>query len=208
MRSKLLLVTLAIMTPTFLSAGLLDTTVTIGIPTMDDYFFYTECTATPPCSVNFGVINHGNPVPAVTNYDIPQTVPGPVVSGYVSVLGLSLTGTDVVVGLASNVGIAGDPWPFATPEASIITDLLTANTAALSTFFSDPANISDFVSYSAGTSTTGNLGEFSNGTVVGSLSTNLPSGVPEPGTLALLGCGLAALFFVRRKAGVRPWVRP
>ena len=56
MRSKILLATLAIVTPALLSAGLLDTTVTIGIPTMDDYFFYTECTGTAPCSVNFGVI--------------------------------------------------------------------------------------------------------------------------------------------------------
>ena len=203
MRSKLLLVTLAIMTPAFLSAGLLDTTVTIGIPTMDDYFFYTECTATPPCSVNFGVINHGKPVPPETGYSIPQTVPGDVVSGYISILGLDLTGTDVVVGLGSGVSIAGSPWPFATSEASIITDLQTGDTAALLAFFSDPTLVSDWVSYSAGTTTTGDIGEFSNGTVVGSISTSLPSGVPEPGTLALLGCGLAALFFARRKAAAR-----
>jgi hypothetical protein len=206
MRSKILLATLAIVTPALLSAGLLDTTVTVGIPTMDDYFFYTECTATLSCTVNFGQINHGNPVPVVTDYPIPQAVPDSIVSGYVSVLGLDLTGADVVVGLASSVSIAGNPWPFATSEATIITDLQTANAAnaaALLAFFSDPANVSDWVPYSVGTITTGNLGEFSTGVVVGSISTSLSPAVPEPGTLALLGCGLAALFFVRRKPEVR-----
>ena len=205
MRSKILLMTLAIATPALMSAGLLDTTVTIGIPTIDDYFFYIECstTTTPPCSQNFGPIHHGKPVPPVTDYQILNTVPGSIVSGYLTVLGLdAATGTHVVAGLASSVNIANDPWPFATPEATIITDLQTADTADLSVFFSTPANLPDWVAYSAGTNTTGNFGEFSNGVVVGSLSVSLTA-VPEPGTLALLGCGLAALIFVRRKPEFR-----
>jgi hypothetical protein len=209
MRSKILLVALAIMTSALLSAGTLDVTVTINTSTFDGYFFYSECTSTSACTVRFGQINHGNPVPPETGYPIQVTVPDSVVSGYVTVLGLGVGGapdattTDdgeghVVVGLA-NSSFIGNPWPFATPETTIIRELESGDTTDLSAFFS--ANASDWVTYSAATPAAGVFGEFSTGVNVGSISTNYtPSPtVPEPATFALLGCGLAALFFVRRK---------
>lgn len=181
----------------------LNVTVASSVPTFDDYLlFYSGGVA---AYYPLGAL------PATTNLpggvlSASYTVPGSFTSGYVTAIGLA-SANDVVVALGSGISSStiASGWSsiFLASEATIATDLATANTSALLAFLtSEYANNSaDFIAYS-GTPGTGNVAEFSSA-VVGSLTVNSGSAVPEPSTGVLLGLGVGALIL----AGTRKsWI--
>jgi hypothetical protein len=206
MRNKILLLTLAVSLPAILSAtALTSTTVTIDITTTiatgDDYLVFLGCTVpigscTPGSTgADAGVTLLGLSVPAGTQPPVTKTIPGTIVSGYLTAIGLA-SPTDVVIGLTNGVTITGANWTsiFSTPESQIAADLISGNTASqadLLAFFE--ANLTDFASLN---SVAGTLGEFSTGQIRGSYSA---STVPEPGTLALTGLLLGGLALLNRR---------
>jgi hypothetical protein len=204
---KGLLIALAACLPAIVSANVLTTTITTTIPTIDDYLVFLGCTvALPSCTpVSAGAVSGvdliGAVVPAVTNASLQRTIPNNIISGYVAAFGLDTTGSHVVVGLSNSISITTNAWSDifpSTAESQIITDLAThsgATLADLTSFFD--ANLTDFVPFNGISTITGQIGEFSNGIVVGSISTNLQT-IPEPSTLALTGLILAGLVVLRR----------
>jgi hypothetical protein len=171
----------------------LNVTIASSVPTFDDYllFYSNGVAAFSPLGA----------LPATTNLpggvlSASYTVPGNFTSGYVTAIGLA-SSSDVVVALGS--GISGSTitsgWSsiFLASESAIATDLATANTTALLAFLTSEYahNSADFIAYS-GTPGTGTVAEFS-GVVVGSLTVNSGSAVPEPSTGALLGFGVGAV---------------
>lgn len=206
MRNKIVLTVLAGFLPAVLSAGTLTLSVTTAIPSADDYLVYMGCTVsiasctpvTPGDSANVAFL--GAVVPAGVITPSPTAfIPDSVISGYVTAIGLA-TPSDVVIALGNGVAITSSTWSslFTTPESQIAADLVggsTAQKADLLSFFQQ--NYLDFIPLNG---TGGNIGEFSNGVVVGTLgATVTASTVPEPGTLALTGSLLGGLALLRRR---------
>jgi hypothetical protein len=206
MRNKILLIVLAACVPAVLSAGAITATtitvnVTTGISTADDYLLYLGC-AVPlgACNPTTGVPGIGligAVVPAGVQPPVTKTIPGTVLSGILTAVGLA-SPTDVVIALGSGEIITGATWAsfFSTPESQIAGDLLSGSPASqtdLETFFE--ANLADFVPLNG---VSGSVGEFSTGVVVGSFSASTAA-VPEPGTLGLTGLLLGGLAFLNRR---------
>jgi hypothetical protein len=206
MRNKIVLTVLTAFIPAALSAGTITLSVTTTIPTADDYLVYIGCTVslpsctplTPGDSAAAGFLGAVVPAGLITPSPV-ATIPNTVISGYVTAIGLA-TPTDVVIALANNITITSDTWSFlfTTPESQIAADLAggtTAEKADLLSFVS--LNYTDFIPLNG---TGGNIGEFSNGVVVGTLgATVTASTVPEPGTLALTSLVLGGLALLRRR---------
>jgi hypothetical protein len=206
MKNKIVLTMLAAFMPAVLSAGTLTLSVTTGISSADDYLIYMGCTvsigsctpATPGDSANVGLLALALPAGTVSPNPT-ATIPNSVISGYVTAIGLA-SPSDVVIAVNNTVAITSNTWAslFTTPESQIAADLLGGSTlqkADLLSFFEQ--NYTDFIPLSG---TGGNIGEFSNGVVVGTFGATLtPSSVPEPGTLALTGSLLGGLALLRRR---------
>ena len=206
MQNKIVLTLLAAIMPAVLSAGTLTLSVTTGIPSADDYLIYMGCTvsiasctpATPGDSANVAFLAAALPAGTV-NPNPTATIPNSVISGYVTAIGLA-TPTDVVIALGNGIAITSNTWAslFTTSESQIAADLIggsTAQKADLLSFFEQ--NYTDFIPLNG---TGGNIGEFSNGVVVGTLGATVSaSTVPEPGTFALTGSLLGGLALVRRR---------
>ena len=206
MQNKIVLTLLAAIMPAVLSAGTLTLSVTTGIPSADDYLIYMGCTvsiasctpATPGDSANVAFLAAALPAGTV-NPNPTATIPNSVISGYVTAIGLA-TPTDVVIALGNGIAITSNTWAslFTTSESQIAADLIggsTAQKADLLSFFEQ--NYTDFIPLNG---TGGNIGEFSNGVVVGTLGATVSaSTVPEPGTFALTGSLLGGLALLRRR---------
>ena len=206
MQNKIVLTLLAAIMPAVLSAGTLTLSVTTGIPSADDYLIYMGCTvsiascttATPGDSANVAFLAAALPA-GIVNPNPTATIPNSVISGYVTAIGLA-TPTDVVIALGNGIAITSNTWAslFTTSESQIAADLIggsTAQKADLLSFFEQ--NYTDFIPLNG---TGGNIGEFSNGVVVGTLGATVSaSTVPEPGTFALTGSLLGGLALVRRR---------
>jgi hypothetical protein len=210
-RTKIVLMALAAALPAVLSAGTIAATVTVDVPTADDYLLYlgcpvpiASCSSTTPGAI-FGSDSIGSLVPPGT-YPVTKSIPDSIVSGYITGIGVGFpNGSDVVVALASGVSITGVPWSTIfpdDPESQIASDIGTGAVDALHSFFN--RNLSDFVPFTGGPAITGNIGEFSNGAIVGSISANIvPStAVPEPGTVALLALGIGCMILGRKRAAL------
>jgi hypothetical protein len=168
----------------------LNVTISSNTATANDYLlFYANGVAG---FSSLGTLPSTGGIPVTNSY----TVPGSFTSGYATVVGLA-TPSDVVVALGSGISTSS-AWStiFLANEATIATDIATANTSALTAFLTSEYahNSGDFVTFS-GTPGTGNAVEFSNN-LIGSLTI---STAPEPSTIGLLGCGICALFAAKKK---------
>jgi PEP-CTERM motif len=174
----------------------LNVTVASSVATVDDYLlFYSGGVA---AFYSLGALPATTLLPGGV-LSRSYTVPGDFSSGYVTAIGLA-SASDVVVALGSGISNAtiASGWSsiFLASESAIATDLGTANTTALTAFFTSELanNSADFIAYS-GSAGTGNVAEFSS-SVIGSLSVSSGSAVPEPSTGVLLGFGIGAVILV------------
>jgi hypothetical protein len=210
MRNKVLFVILVMCLPTLVSAGALTLDVTTTIATSDDVTFYFGCGVTID-SCGLGAPGSYGPLPSGVAAYLPPVSNEPIVedvtscciaSGYTTFLGLA-SPSDVVIGLASDIDVTSVTWSSLFPgtsESTIAADLAVgtfANQTAIVSFLE--ANLTDLVPFSYGSAAfpAGEIGEFSGGDVVGSLSATFPS--PEPGTLGLTGLLLGGLAFACRR---------
>lgn len=183
-----------------ISAGSLTFERTTTVALQNVYPVFIACTV-PIGSCNAGSplplihIENEGPAPVLTNdADVFQPVNTSIIfSGYVTYLALAQgSSSDVVVALQPGIAVSGNPWPFSTPESQIAADLAggtTAEIANLQNFFLN--NLTDFVQFNG---PAGNFAEFSNGTIVGSLSA-AETLAPEPSTMALIGLTIGGLSF-------------
>jgi hypothetical protein len=171
----------------------LNITIGISVATFDDYLLFSSGGVTEYYAL--GALPSTTLLPGGV-LSRSYVVPGNFTTGYVTAIGLA-SSTDVVLGLGSGISNAAitSGWSsiFLSPEAAIATDLATANTAALTAFFTSELanNSADFIAYSS-TPSTGNVAEFSS-SQVGMLTVSSASTVPEPSTGVLLGFGVAAV---------------
>jgi hypothetical protein len=180
----------------------LNITIGISVATFDDYLLFSSGGVAEYYSL--GALPATTLLPGGV-LSRSYVVPGNFTTGYITAIGLA-SSTDVVVGLGSGISNATitSGWSsiFLSPEATIATDLATANTAALTAFFASELanNPADFIAYSA-TPSTGNIAEFSS-TEIGALTVSSSAAVPEPSTGILFGFGVAAVILagaVRRR---------
>ena len=170
----------------------LNVTVASSVATVDDYLlFYSGGVA---AFYSLGALPATTLLPGGV-LSRSYTVPGDF-SSVTTAIGLA-SASDVVVALGSGISNATitSGWSsiFLASESAIAMDLATANTTALTAFFTSELanNSADFIAYSGSTGT-GNVAEFSS-SVIGSLNVSSGSAVPEPSTGVLLGFGIGAV---------------
>jgi hypothetical protein len=185
--------------------SVINLTASISVPTTHDYLMFFGS----PSTVGITGLGTGGSLPVLTNFTFPTVVvPADFSTGFVTAIGIVNDANvndpnlaHVVVALGAGVpNVAGNPWLFSTAESTIATALQTGNTAALLAFFN--ANTADWISYSNGALSSGNMWEFSNGVSIGTLGVAVTA-VPEPSTGFLMSLslgGFALLAGIQRRA--------